>query len=304
MTRACLVGVLLGLAACGSRSAPEPVQAPPATIVIDTDPFDVAPGDEVLMCTVTDQVLTEPFDVATIHGYQMKGGHHAALFYSTKPLSPAPTHRCVEHESMDWQLLGAGAEGEPVGLRLPDGVAVRIPAGARLMVESHYVNASHEVMHVRDRVTAESFGDRPVLAYAGTFQVTDFEMAVPPFTRETRVIECTLDGDMNAIDLNGHAHQWATHVAVTLARAGSDTFDTLYERDWEPAFQFHPPTIGFPLDAPLALHRDDRVRVTCTWENTTDRALRFPTEMCIGTMHYVPDRGYLRCGTAVSTTDS
>ncbi|GAC1530330.1 MAG: hypothetical protein NVS3B10_26450 [Polyangiales bacterium] len=159
------------------------------------------------------------------------------------------------------------------------------------------------MLHVRDRVTAESFGARTPTAFAGTFQITDFAMAIPPHTRETREIECDVDGDLDVLDVNGHAHQWGRRVTVAVRRVGSPSFETLYDQDWDPWFQFHPPTVFYSLAAPLPLRRADRIRVTCTWDNTTDRTLRFPSEMCIGTMHYVPDRGYLKCGVAVSTRD-
>ena len=299
------LGLGLALAACsGSAAAPSVSDFSPRTISVDTDWFDVLPGDEILVCTVTNLVLDAPFDVETVHGYQTKGGHHAALFYTTEPITAGPTHRCVDHESMGWQLVGAGAEGEEIGLRLPPGIAVHIPKGARIVVESHYVNAGRDVRRVRDRVTAESFADpSKITAYAGMFQVTDFALAIPPRTRETRTIECVVDADMEIIDLNGHAHETAERVAVSLQRGGHDDVEMLYDREWTPAFQFHPPTIWYPESARLRLRHDDRVRVTCTWNNTTDRTLRFPSEMCIGSMHYIPDRGYLHCGTAVSTID-
>ena len=124
---------------------------------------------------------------------------------------------------MHWQLIGAGAEGQEVGLHLPPGVAIRIPKGARIVVESHYVNVSSEVHHVRDRVTAEPPPDpASITARADVVQVSDVEMPIPPHVSQTRVIECTLGEDMTALDLDGHAHEWATLVRVSVLRASSD----------------------------------------------------------------------------------
>ena len=42
---------------------------------------------------------------------------------------------------------------------------------------------------------------------------------------------------------------------------------------------------------PLVLHAGDEIRMTCDWQNTEDRPLAFPSEMCIGYGLYFPDRG-------------
>lgn len=297
-----LLSVFVGCSA-SAVEGPNGTRTTRMQVVIDTDPFDVPPGAEILMCTVTDQVLDEDFDVVTVHSYQQKGGHHAAFFYSTEPIAPAATHLCLEHETMKWQFIGAGAEGEELGLALPPGVAIRVPKGARIVVESHYINPSKDVHHVRDRVTAEAAADpKTITAHADVFQVTDFEMHIPPHVSQTRRIECTLDGDLTALDLNGHAHQWATSVRVSVVRAGKTEREMLYDQPWEPQFQFIPPTTMYPADALPVFRKGDRVSVECNWRNTTDRTLSFPSEMCIGTMHYIPGRGYLKCGVAVETT--
>jgi hypothetical protein len=305
--RARLPLALTVLFACGGGAdAPpeEPVASTPPRIVVETDAFDVAPGDEILMCTVTDQVLAADFDVVTVHSYQQAGGHHAAFFYTTEPLAPGPTHRCAEHETMNWQFVGAGAEGMEVGLTLPPGVAIRVPKGARVVVESHYVNPSADVHHVQDRVTAEGPANpATIVARADVFQVTDFAMQIPPHVAQKRVIECVLEDDMTALDLNGHAHQFADVVRVSVLRVGATLPETLYDQPWEPRFQFTPPVIQYPVPghALPRFSRGDRMRVECDWRNTTERTLTFPSEMCIGTIHYLPGRGYVKCGAAIQT---
>ena len=48
-------------------------------------------------------------------------------------------------------------------------------------------------------------------------------------------------------------------------------------------------------DPPLALQKDDRVRMTCHWNNLTGHDLTWPEEMCVAFMYYSPGQGFLIC---------
>ena len=105
---------------------------------------------------------------------------------------------------------------------------------------------------------------------------------------------CKIQQDLKLFALGGHAHEWGTHVRLTVDRAGKN--EQLYDHDWEPHYQADPPLLYFDTNAPLELHAGDTLNVECAYQNTTDAEIRFPREMCVGLGFYFPGTADIQCG--------
>lgn len=299
--RRTLLPFLVLVASCGESEPASDTRR----IEISTDEFEVPAGSEIFMCKVSDVVLDAPFDVTRVSSTQSQGGHHAVLFYTTDPMPPSGTHACGEDEMTAWRFVGGGDSSAELKFHLPAGVAVQIPKGARLVLQSHYLNTGKTPFRVRDVVAIETPLDASkITARADSFIVHDPEFRIPAHGAQTRVSDCTIESDIKLLNLMGHTHEWGDRVRIGVLRVGNDTPQWLYNETDGVRLQFNAPLIDFTADGSdgLALKKGDRVRLECTWKNTTSGTLEFPKEMCVGVGYYMPGNGAIFCGKPVQTT--
>jgi len=284
-----------------STSTPEPASGP--TIEVTSDAFDVPPGKELFMCTVTNIVLDKAFDVVKVTRNQQLGSHHAVLFYSTDEVPVGPTHECTNLEMTAWRLVG-GAEGQELGLKLPANTALEVPKGARLILQSHYINPGGTPLHVKDTVKAIGPADaKSITQHADPFTVIDSDFEVPGFGEQTRIAECPIEQDINVLNLFGHEHQWGTRFKAFVVRGDTGKVEPLYNEPGGVQLQFSPPLIDYVTTngGGLLLKKGDTFRIECSWKNDGTKPLTFPGEMCVAQMYYAPARGFLVCGKATKT---
>jgi hypothetical protein len=93
--------------------------------------------------------------------------------------------------------------------------------------------------------------------------------------------------------MTGHEHQWGSRVEIAIK--DNTTTNMLWAHDWLPEYQGNPPMNVYPVTQPLQLRAGQSVTVACSWKNTTQKDLRFPTEMCVGTGFYFPGNGEIDC---------
>lgn len=281
---------LAALVGCG----PNPVDALPSNFLqFETGTFDVGPGD-VFECFYLDAFAEEDLAIVGSTGTQGKGGHHIVAYWTDVFRDPQH-HACIDEEMTTWhQIAGsAGDGGEVVGL--PDGLAIKVPAGMQLVLQAHYINTSGEVQSVNDSVTLEKADPSDIVAYANYYVTNDDQFQVNPNAAGQSVSTCTLDRDLDVVTLLGHMHEEGKSYRLEIVDDQDQPLEVLYEHAWEPSFTSHPPVDYWPADAPLHLPKGTRLRQTCDWQNTTADPLIFPREMCLAFMYYFPDQGELVC---------
>jgi hypothetical protein len=52
---------------------------------------------------------------------------------------------------------------------------------------------------------------------------------------------------------------------------------------WSTDLTFNTPWLHWDLTTPFVVKQGDTFHLSCTWDNTTDSDIAFPTEMCVGT---------------------
>jgi hypothetical protein len=282
-------------------------EVPPGGLLMESERFTVQPGDDVLMCTFTPVVLDRPFETRQLHSYQMRGGHHAVLYYTENVRRGdlvGRTHPCTDEDMTDLRLIGGGDESMELQLRLPEGIGFRIPADAQIVIQSHYINVDSVPRDVRDAVVAVPAPPGSLREFADAFAINDGDFAIPPRSMYGRVIEWDITREMNLALLLGHTHEYGTRFQVELIRAGASTAGMLYNESGPElgrTLRSNPPVRYFEGANALALRPGDRLRVRCEWNNTTSHVLRFPEEMCVAFMYYYPGAGFLSGGRVVET---
>jgi hypothetical protein len=286
-------GLVLGVATLAGCGEPETSDAPiddPFTIHITTPELLIKNG-ETFNCYYTDVITDRELAVAWAGARQGAGGHHVTVYYvdNERPVGVQPCSGTSE--MVDWHfLVGAGGEGNTTDdlITLPEGLAVRVPAGKQLMLQSHYINFSGEERHERDEVDVHLVDPAEVEAYAADFVINEDRFELAPHSSLTASSICEIDQDIQLSMLLGHMHEQGVHFRLEEVDEQGETIEVLYEHEWEPEFASHPPVDNFTMQDPLRLEAGTRLRQTCSWNNSLAIPLLFPTEMCISFGYYFP----------------
>jgi len=295
--------VVLVLLLGGCARPTMPLVAPPAAgqgFQLVTPAVEVPEFEEQLWCSFF-PALTEDMLVAQIDGFQSAGGHHAALFVADiPPKDLSKPVRCdgedTAPEMTGWRFLGGG-DAQTSGDPLPDSVALMIPKGKAIMVQSHYI-APQGGVFARDivNVTKWTKAEAPILAdFWAVGQIA--ALAVPPCESQVSA-DCEITEDVKVLYVLGHTHDKGNLFKLEVIRKGETEpveGGPLYYETNGPRMRVDPPRIRFGLDAPLEFKRGDKVRYTCGWSNDSSATIGWPIEMCQGLMLYFPSYGFQVC---------
>lgn len=241
---------------------------------------DIPPGADVTYCTFTDTITDAEMLVHTTGGVQSPHGHHAILFYAPIPEKPR-TEECgsVDMERFRQMLGGTGGEG---GLfwTPPENVATRVPKGAQFVIQTHWINTTAEKMDAQAAMVTLPLTTTKDTVTAGTLAVVQTAFSVPAHGKLEKSTECTFDADHRLMIAVPHEHEWGTHVKSEIVRADGKV-QGVFDTPFNPGYISHPPFEDYGVKDPLTILKGDKVRLTCTWSNTTAQALEFPREMCV-----------------------
>ncbi len=261
----------------------------------ETGEFEVAAGD-AFECFYTDVVTDRELAVRGAAGEQATGGHHITIYYTELTKDPQH-HPCIDAEMADWRMIGGGgdeAEAAISKLRMPEGLAIRVPAGAQIVLQAHYINLG-EPFTANDSASLELIPTESVEAYVNQFVFNDVGFAVPPHEELESVSTCTAPEEVDVIRLLGHMHEWGTYYKLERLDDGDQPVETIIEKEWEPVFASDPEILTFEPDQPMRVAAGTRLRQTCRWFNDTEDPILFPREMCLAYGLYFPDRGEIFC---------
>jgi hypothetical protein len=228
--------------------------------------------------------------VQTQWTYQSPGGHHVVVLGTKAPADLYPDGEvldCTTTDSLPMLsseplFLGDGSfdpEKVETVTALPAGMASEITAGQRLILQSHYINATADPILVRDALSLELVDPATVETWAAPLIQFDAGFALPP-GRSSVEVDCTIDRDVDLLFLGGHMHEWGAAFSTELTRASGEA-TTLYDVPvWDPLYRDLPPLERY-AEGELHLAAGDRLRTTCTWDNDTDHVMTFPEEMCV-----------------------
>jgi hypothetical protein len=282
------------LAACGAEPAPETVEE--NVLYFETGAFEVPPGD-VFECFYTDTFTDKELAVYGSDGQQDLGGHHIVVYWTDIPRDPQH-HPCKDEEMVSWhQISGSGGEAAAATdvLALPEGLAIKVPAGKQLVIQAHYINTTGAVQTVNDWVKLKLMDPARVQSYVNFLATVDETFEIPAHSKHTSTTQCTLERDFDIVLSLGHMHEYGTRYKLEEVDSQGAVLSTLRDDVWSPVYTSHPPINRWTKDEPLSLKKGTILRQTCTWDNTSPEPLLFPREMCLGFFFYYPDEGELFC---------
>lgn len=241
--------------------------------------WKLAGGQETYVClTVTTNADTY---ITAFKSVGTPGTHHATLSVASG-LSDGVVDGCGA-VAMYRQIFASGTTA--VEQTMPEGVAMRIEYDQQVVLRLHLFNTHDDALTGHSGVMVKTTSAYAVKQIAGSVLAGTIALSIPP-GESTQTGTCTLGADATVFNVFPHMHQLGRSMkAVAVLADGTEK--TLYDGP----FQFDE-QLRYELD-PLPMHAGDRVRVECTYDNTTGATVGFGEssldEMCfLGLTSYPP----------------
>jgi hypothetical protein len=250
---------------------------------------DLEPSADVMYCQYVKAPVDHDLDILDVQGYQSDMGHHAVAFATTAQAPLGSSAPCSGEDNLSGGFIG-GIGGEAGGgVKLPEGVAFRVPAGSSIMLNTHFLNTGTKTIDGESVLDIKFVPADPERKIASLFTNGHFSFQVPAQGLAEAVAECPMARDMDVIIFSNHMHDQGSHIWSEVERVDG-TIELIHEDpEWTYDMQFNAVQRTWPLAAPLHLAKGDKLRTYCNWSNSTDENLTFPREMCIGVSHFVSD---------------
>jgi len=248
----------------------------------------IEPGSDNEICTWTDKIVGPGgIDVKSTTGFQTEPGHHIVVYYTTDKQPAGLQRHCLESDMVAFRIVtGNGKEGEPT--EAPGNLVYKIPEGAQIVINHHYLNATDEYMDGQSAVNINFAEPGGTYIASGAAAFLNSGLVVKQGIT-TQVQHCTIDRELKLWFMIPHMHEWGKKITVDITQG--DVKKTLFDTVWDASFSFHPPELRMDPAAPMILRPGDSLTTTCTWDNHTGRDLNFGFEMCVTFGQFVDDKG-------------
>lgn len=248
-------------------------------------PFDVWPAqvhDREFLYFEPYQTTEDKF--ITRYEISMRpGSHHLILYHypNGKVPPPARTYRDLRNSAGNINFNVAfelnslfpfqfyvGTQVPYMNYYLPKDVALRLPAGYGFDLNSHSVNRSGQTQKGEAYINFYTV-DRSQVKYIADYDnLGNNDITLPPNRVTTISKTFTFSETRHLIQMFSHAHERMTEFSVTRVGGARDGELIYWTNDWA-----HPPTLE--LDPPLTLNAGDRLKISTTYNNTTNQTIRF-----------------------------
>ncbi|MCA9211846.1 MAG: hypothetical protein KDB27_02180 [Planctomycetales bacterium] len=260
----------------------EPLTPPEQGIQLHLGPFDVWPAERY----DREFYYYQPYKTGQdtfITGYEIayrEGSHHFILYHYPDDESAPPEgeYRDLRNENGIAALDPSDASKHSawvVGTQtpythesLPDGVALRLPAGSGFDLNVHSVNRTGESRPGEIYVNLFTATSDEIKHVAEQDNFANYDINLPPHAVTTLTKEFTFSETRNVISLWSHAHEHMTEFRVEYVGGERDGELIYWANDWE-----HPPILSF--DSPLVFDRGDKIRLVTTYDNQTDKTISY-----------------------------
>jgi Copper type II ascorbate-dependent monooxygenase, C-terminal domain len=261
--------------------------------------YSIAPGEDLEMCEYRRLPIKKAMDVKSFTLRMPPGAHHFAMWGYGGSVTDDSRFRQGPFESVGctgaapddpFPQLMIPTQSPNTTLRFPKGIALHLDPRQQVFLNPHMKNFGSEPFQpdIRFNFVRARKGRIEHYAEALTFgNMTSIH--IPAGGDQTITAEWTTPMALTIIHLATHQHRLGTYANIELVSADGSTREKLVETyDWE-----HPSSVWPP--GGIRLEKGRKLRVTCTWRNTTDRDVRFgpetTDEMCFAIGFFYRDAG-------------
>lgn len=271
----------------GGDDDPSPDAAlPDGWTSLITSTWTLEPGEEYRCERLT---VTEDTWIRAFRSVTPLGSHHAVLTIDPDG-GDAPDGQVTCGAGSNYTAMIYGSAPGTEDIVMPDGVAVRVPAGAQLLLNLHLYNTqpdgpitgTSEILI--DRVPADEIAS---VTEAEVVLMGPVNFTIPEGTGQQVTGGCTMSGAATVFMTNPHMHQLGVHARVVAKAASGD----VVLRDGPYDFNEQ----RFYDTGEVQLAQGERVEITCTYDNDTGGEVTFgdstDQEMCFATTYRYPKLG-------------
>jgi hypothetical protein len=260
---------------CGGDSTKEPTAETWSKLAEGS--WELAPGaEDARWCKKI--VLKEDVFVSAIRPIHPPGTHHTLVALKEDDGKEG----CVGGTFGTGIIYAAGAgTGE---LRMPKGVAMKLPAGQAVILNLHIYNVSTAPLAGTSGIEIVRVQSQDVTSEADLLISGPTDFSLPP-NEETKLSHtCALGNDQTAFTLFPHMHQLGVHIKTAVTVGGTQRVIHDSEYDFEEQYLL-------PLE-PIAFRAGDSITTECTYRNTGPTPVKFgessDTEMCFSILFRYP----------------
>lgn len=161
-----------------------------------------------------------------------------------------------------------GTQWPILNYHLPQGVALKLPRNIGLDLNPHYVNRTDEITQGEIYVNLHFAEPEEVIHEANILNLSNFDIELPPNQVTTLTKTFTFLETSHIFQLFSHAHEHMTEFKVEIVGGPRDGELVYISYDWE-----HPPILEY--DPPLVIEEGQGLKLITTYNNWTDRTLKF-----------------------------
>jgi hypothetical protein len=247
-------------------------------LIIEGD-WSLQGGTESYTCVVA--TVPEDMYIHAIRPIAPEGTHHTVLTVGAS--QPDGTFPCSASTNGQNMVYGSGVNTE--ARTFPEGVAVKLEAGEKLLLNLHLFNAFPEPLAGTSGIEVRRMDPAEVVHEATAILAGTLDLNIPPQSTVTETGYCTLPADATVFAVGPHMHQLGTHLTVSaLTSSGEEVLhDGAYSFDDQQAF---------PVEPAVELSAGDQLRIDCTYTNPTNQQVGWGdssnAEMCFATTFLYP----------------
>ena len=253
---------------------------------LESEPYELQPGEEKYFC-YTMRLPQDAETVVTSFIPEYGEGTHHILFVQTLADEPDGMFECPVLFQTTWiPLYAGGVASSP--LVLPDGAAVRLPAGKQLLMQLHLQNPTAAPISAKTAMRMKLADPDVETTPAGIWGMDNRAIDIPPQAEKAETsMSCEADRDMDVFGVLGHMHKMGKEIEVT-----AKSTETVISEAWSFADQ--------PI-LPVNVHvsKGDSLTLRCNHANPTMKQIGYgessDQEMCAVVFFYTPYEGLSGC---------
>ncbi|HEX7669757.1 MAG TPA: hypothetical protein VF395_09250, partial [Polyangiaceae bacterium] len=187
----------------------------PGTVTLNTDSFQLQPGQEIYKC----QNFDNPFGgkdtaVQRIVTDMAPGSHHLHVYNLTEG-----TSRTLEDcDISDFHALVHAAGSPHAETDYPAGMATKIRGNTGLRIQLHYLNTGADVKTVKASLKLAPVDAATVTKWVAQLYLNRYVLSVPPGAGQKVTTTCSIPATYGSIGLVGggsHMHMRGVHFVAT-----------------------------------------------------------------------------------------
>ena len=258
--------------------------APPANgFQLVLSPFNVQSSFERELFVYRAIGNTADIYVNRIATKMRQGSHHFLLytFQTNTPSAVLPskdqvrdirdpngTYNILNLVPMEYHVFFAGTQSPTSDFTFPAGIALKLPAGTSLDINSHYVNSGQQEIVGQAEANLYTIPASQVTTVASTLNLANSDLTIPAGRDTTITKTFKFTKTTNIIGLTSHMHARGQKFVIKISGGARDGEIVYTSTAWD-----HPPILTF--DMPIVLKSGEGLTSVVTYKADPSKTVRF-----------------------------